>query len=115
VTDQDISDGVRSEAPPEWRNVVYEAFNPSYSVGVACNRSGMIVGLHLGDEVFEHADDWLAREIVRVARLAYLKSRVGRRGELLDNGGLPRLADSLGLPTEAEYNIIEKAEFGDGF
>ncbi|MFE9327720.1 hypothetical protein ACIHDR_40040 [Nocardia sp. NPDC052278] len=115
MTDQDISDDVGAESPPDWRNLVYEAFNPGYSVGVACNRSGTIVGLHLGDEVGEHTDDWLASEILRVARLAYLKSRVGRRAELLHNGGLPRLADSLGFPTEAEYNIIEKAEFGDGF
>ncbi|WP_062993849.1 hypothetical protein [Nocardia anaemiae] len=115
MTDQDISDGVGPESPPDWYNLVYEVFNPSYSVGVACNRSGTIIGLHLGDEVAEHTDDWLAREILRVARLAYLKSRVGRRAELLSNGGLPRLADSLGLPSEAEYNIIEKAEFGDGF
>ncbi|MGK8489211.1 hypothetical protein [Nocardia asiatica] len=105
---------VEAESPPDWRNLTYEVFNPDYSVGVACDRSGMIVGLHLGDEVWENTDSWLAAEIRRVARLAYLKSRVGRRAELLYNGALPRLADSLGLPTEAEYNLMEKAEFGDG-
>ncbi|WP_040776325.1 hypothetical protein [Nocardia pneumoniae] len=115
MTDLDTSDGAEAESPPDWRNLVYEVFNPEYSVGVACDRSGMIVGLHLGDEVGEHTDDWLASEVLRVARLAYLKSRVGRRAELLYNGGLPRLADSLGLPTEAEYNIMEKAEFGERF
>ncbi|MFI9413306.1 hypothetical protein [Nocardia gamkensis] len=111
MTDLDTSDAAGAEAPPDWRNLVYEVFNPDYSVGVACDRGGMIVGLHLGDEVLEHPDGWLAEEIVRVARLAHQKSRVGRRAELLYKGGLPHFADSLELPTEAEYNLMEKTEF----
>ncbi|MGQ4617284.1 hypothetical protein [Nocardia sp. R7R-8] len=110
-----VSGAVESEAPPDWLTSIYEVFNPDYSVGVACDRSGTIVGLHLGDEVWENTDSWLAAEIVRVARLAYQKSRVGRRAELLYNGALPRLADSLGLPTEAEYHLMEKAAFGAGY
>ncbi|MGK8524487.1 hypothetical protein ACRS6B_24350 [Nocardia asteroides] len=105
--------GAGVEASPDWQNRIYEVFNPDYSVGVACDRSGTIVGLHIGD-VWEHADSWLAAEIVRVARLAQVKSQVGRRAELMYNGASPRVADSLGLPTEAEYNLMAKAEFGEG-
>lgn len=112
MTDLDTS-GAGVESPPSRQNMVYEVFNPDYSVGVACDRSGMIVGLHIGD-VWEHTDSWLAAEILRVARLAHMKSQVGRRAELMSNGALPRLADSLGLPTEAEYNLMAKAEFGEG-
>ncbi|MEU7632700.1 hypothetical protein AB0C34_22350 [Nocardia sp. NPDC049220] len=115
MAELDMSGGVGAESPPDWQNLIYEVFNPDYSVGVACDPSGMIVGLHLGDEVWENTDDWLAAEILRVARLARLKSQVGRRAELLYNGALPRLADSLGLPTEAEYTLAQKAEFGESF
>ncbi|MGO4649276.1 hypothetical protein AB4305_30700 [Nocardia sp. 2YAB30] len=114
MTDLDTSGSVAAESPPDWRNLIYEVFNLDYSVGVACDRSGRIVGLHLSDDVWEHAENWLAAEILRVARLAHVKSQVGRRAELLYNGAMPRLADSLGLPTEAEYNLMEKAEFGEG-
>ncbi|WP_040793348.1 hypothetical protein [Nocardia paucivorans] len=112
MTDVEASDGLEANAPPSWANPVYEVFNPDYSVGVACDRSGAIVGLHLGDEVWENTDAWLAAEILRVAKLAYMKSRVGRRAELLRNGGSSRLADEMGLPTEAAYTIAEKTEFG---
>ncbi|WP_245671426.1 hypothetical protein [Nocardia amamiensis] len=94
---------------------IYEVFNPDYSVGVGCDQSGRIVGLHLGDEVWESADSWLAGEIVRVARLAHLKARVGRRMELLSRGVSPVVADALALPTEAEYRLQEKAAFGAGY
>lgn len=99
-------------AAADWRNIIYEVFDPDYSVGVACDQSGMIVGLHLGEEVWQNTDEWLADELVRVARLAHLKSQVGRRTELLYNGALPSIADDLGLPTEAAYILQEKAEFG---
>ncbi|WP_327100864.1 hypothetical protein OIE68_19945 [Nocardia vinacea] len=112
MTDLDTGDGDEAEAPPDWRNLIYEVFNPDYSVGVACDHSGMIVGLHLGDEVWQNTDSWLAGEVLRVARLAHLKSRVGRRTELLYNGAFPYVADELGLPTEAEYTLQEKTEFG---
>ncbi|MEV6428332.1 hypothetical protein [Nocardia sp. NPDC051463] len=112
MTDLDRSGGAWSETPPDWRNLIYEVFNPDYSVGVACDRNGMIVGMHLGDEVWDSTDSWLADEVVRVARLAYLKSQVGRRAEMLYNGALPQFADSLGLITESEYRYREKAEFG---
>ncbi|WP_416565457.1 hypothetical protein [Nocardia testacea] len=91
---------------------VFEVFNPDYSVGVACDLAGEIVGVHLGDEIWESTDAWLAAEIVRVARLAHMKSQVGRRMALLDNGALPHVADARGLPTEAEYRRMEKMEFG---
>ncbi|MFI2230768.1 hypothetical protein [Nocardia testacea] len=90
----------------------FEVFNPDYSVGVACDRSGLIIGLHLDDEVWENTDEWLAQEIVRVARLARLKSQAGRRVELMATAVGARLADRLGLPTRAEYELLEKAEFG---
>ncbi|WP_454198132.1 hypothetical protein [Nocardia sp. Marseille-Q1738] len=90
-------------------------FNPDYSVGVACEQGGRIVGLHLGDEIWENTDSWLAGEIQKVARLAYLKARVGRRAELLDRGVSPVVADALELPTEAEYRLQEKAAFGAGY
>lgn len=115
----DIMPDVRSLDTPELQPVrrvdrVFEVFNPDYSVGVACDLAGVIVGLHLGDEVWENTDVWLASEIVRVARLARMKSQVGRRMALLDNGALPHVADTYGLPTEAEYRLMEKAEFGEG-
>lgn len=115
MTDVEPSDGTEVSTTPDWANLIYEVFNPDYSVGVACDRSGAVVGLHLGDEVWENTDAWLAAEILRVAKLAYLKSRVGRRTELLYNGGSSRLADEMGLPTEAAYAIAEKAEFGQAF
>ncbi|MFQ6396932.1 hypothetical protein ACLMAJ_26165 [Nocardia sp. KC 131] len=111
----DLETAGRAEAPPDWQNLIYEVFNPDYSVGVACDRSGLVVGLHLGHEVWDNSDEWLAREVVRTARLAYLKSRVGRRAELLHDGALPSLADSLGMPTAAQYDLLEKAEFGRDF
>jgi hypothetical protein len=92
--------------------VSFEVFNPDYSVGVACDRSGLIVGLHLGDEVWDNTDEWLAREIIRVARLARLKSQAGRRLELMATAAGARLADRLSLPTQAEYELLEKSEFG---
>lgn len=91
---------------------IYEAFNPDYSVGVACNILGVIVGVHLGDEVWENTDAWLAAEIVRVARLARVKSQVGRRSMLAARGALRHVLDEYGLPTEEEYRRMEKAEFG---
>ncbi|MEV6139354.1 hypothetical protein AB0L63_25540 [Nocardia sp. NPDC051990] len=112
MTDLDTSEDAEAEAARDWRNSIYEVFNPDYSVGVACDRAGMIVGLYLGDDVLERADDgWLAAEVLRLARLAHVKSRVGRRAELLFNGGPPDLADLLELPTEAAYDLMEKTEF----
>ncbi|MEV2226063.1 hypothetical protein AB0E01_40285 [Nocardia vinacea] len=107
--------GDGSGAPPRGSDRIYEVFNPDYSVGVACEQSGRIVGLHVGDDVWENTDSWLADEIQRVARLAYLKARVGRRAELLDRGVAPVVADALELPTEAEYRLQEKAAFGAGY
>ncbi|MBB5918758.1 hypothetical protein BJY24_007670 [Nocardia transvalensis] len=90
-------------------------FNTDYSVGVACNHNGLVVGVHLGDEVWENSDHWLASEIIRIARLAHMKAGVGHRAEILQRNGNGRLADALGLPTEAQYRRAEKAEFGGGF
>ncbi|MCX0274171.1 hypothetical protein NLM24_26470 [Nocardia zapadnayensis] len=74
----------------------------------------MIVGLHLSDEVWENTDDWLAREILRVAKLAHVKSQVGRRAELMVGEAGGRAADRFGLPTESDFQRLEKDEFGDG-
>lgn len=99
---------------PDWQNLIYEVFNSDYSVGVACDRRGVIVGLHLGDEVWENTDSWLAAEILRISRLAHLKSQVGRRAEMLYNGVGPHVADAYDYPTEAQYAAIEKAELDRG-
>ncbi|MGK8505634.1 hypothetical protein [Nocardia asiatica] len=114
MADSEVSEVGDAESEPDRRNTIYEVFNPDHSVGVACDRSGLIVGLHIGD-VWEQADSWLAVEILRVAKLARAKSQVGRRAELLHDGALPHVADSLRLPTEAEYRRMEKVEFGDAF
>ncbi|WP_280397687.1 hypothetical protein [Nocardia carnea] len=95
------------------RRQLYEVFNPDYSVGVACDIAGVIVGLHLGDEIAEHTDAWLAAEILRLARLARMKSEVGRRQILIGNGMLPHAVEARGLPSEADYRRAEAAEFGD--
>ncbi len=91
----------------------YEVFNPDYSVGVACDRHGMIIGIHLGDEVWENTDAWLSNEILRVAKLARMKSQVGRRAELVATNKGAHLASRLGLPRGADYKLAERAEFGD--
>ncbi|MEU4313782.1 hypothetical protein [Nocardia sp. NPDC024068] len=109
------NDSAAAQAVTERRNPVFEVFNPDYSVGVACDGAGWIVGVHLGDEVWENTDLWLAAELVRVARLARMKSQVGRRAEMLANGALPHSADRLGLPTEAEFSRQLHEEFGRGF
>lgn len=101
-----------SEPVPHRRPASFEVFNPDYTVGVACDRSGLIVGLHLDDEVWENTDEWLALEIVRVARLARLKSQVGRRSELMATAAGARLADRMSLPTQVDYELLEKFEFG---
>jgi hypothetical protein len=99
-------------AVPDWRNLIYEVFNPENSVGVACNRDGEIVGMHITDDACENGETWLSTEIVRVARLAHLKSRVGLRAEMEYNGTRPYTIDSFDLPTEAAYRAMELAEFG---
>lgn len=108
-----VGDDTEASFPASEAGRIYEVFNTDYSVGVACNTAGVIVGLHLGDEIVDNTDAWLAVEIVRVARLARMKSEVGRRDILLDRGVLPHVADTLGLPSEADYRRAEKAEFGD--
>jgi hypothetical protein len=95
------------------RQQIFEVFNPDYSVGVACDTAGIIVGLHLGDEIVEQSDAWLAAEILRLARLARMKSDVGRRQVLLDHGILPHAVEARGLPSEPDYRRAEAAEFGD--
>ncbi|MGW5754881.1 hypothetical protein [Nocardia rhamnosiphila] len=106
-------DAYSSSTTPSPRERIFEVFNPDYSVGVACDAAGVIVGLHLSDEIVEQSDAWLAAEIVRLARLARMKSEVGRRRVLLDNGMLPHAADARGLPSEADYRRAEAAEFSD--
>ncbi|WP_433525816.1 hypothetical protein ACQPZ2_13400 [Nocardia pseudovaccinii] len=107
--DQDDLDEV---APPDWRNLIYEVFNPDHTVGVACGRDGEVVGLHITDDARDNGDTWLAAEIVRLARLAHLKSRVGLRAEMEHNGTRPYTIDSFDLPTESSYRATEIAEFG---
>lgn len=111
----DVSSLDTAEPQPTRPSVaIFEVFNPDYSVGVACNLAGVIIGLHLGEEVWENTDSWLSAEVLRVARLARMKSQVGRRMTLLNEGALPHVADARGLPTEADYQRMVKAEFGAG-
>ncbi|MET9489851.1 hypothetical protein [Nocardia sp. NPDC006630] len=99
-------------AAPDWRTMTYEVFNPDHTVGVACDRDGEMIGLHLTDDARDNGDAWLAAEILRLARLAHLKSRVGLRVEMEYNGTRPFTVDSFDLPTEAAYRATEAAELG---
>ena len=110
-----VAAAVAGVPPSEQSGRIYEVFNPGYSVGVACDERGWIVGVHVGDEVWDETDRWLAAEIVRVARLAYAKAGVARRADLLADGASAQLADSLGLPTDADYRLMAQAEFGEGY
>ncbi|APE36922.1 hypothetical protein BOX37_26655 [Nocardia mangyaensis] len=107
----DESDDTTGTAP-DWVKRTYEVFNPDNTVGVACNRDGEIVGLHLTDEVREYGDTWLTAELLKLARLAHQKSRVGLRAEMEHKGARPYTIDAFDLPTEAAYRAMEDAEFG---
>ncbi|MEV6427509.1 hypothetical protein [Nocardia sp. NPDC051463] len=98
--------------PAEDQSRTFEVFNPDHSAGVACDRDGEIVGMHIADDALDNGDDWLAAEILKLARLAHAKSRVGLRNEMQRNGSLPYTIDSFDLPTEASYRAMEDAEFG---
>ncbi|WP_406271768.1 hypothetical protein OH799_31405 [Nocardia sp. NBC_00881] len=99
-------------APPDWRNMTYEVFNPDHTAGVGCDRDGEIIGLHITDDARDNGDTWLAAEIVRLARLAHMKSRVGLRAEMEYKGTRSYTIDSFDLPTEASYRAMEESEFG---
>jgi hypothetical protein len=101
------------DAGPDWQSMVYEVFDPDHTLGVACDRDGQIIGLHITDEARDNGDDWLGTEIVRLARLAHLKSRVGLRAEMAHKGTRSLTIDSFDLPTEASYRATEEAEFVD--
>lgn len=107
--DRDFDDLEPSE--PDWKAMTYEVFNPDRSVGVACDRDGQVVGMHLQDEALDNGDSWIAAEILRLARLAHTKSRVGLRTEMEHKGARSYTVDSFGLPTEAAYRAMEEAEF----
>ncbi|MEV6072957.1 hypothetical protein AB0L82_40975 [Nocardia sp. NPDC052001] len=109
--DFDAYDAAQPQAP-DWRNMTHEVFNPDHTAGAACNRDGEIIGLHITDEARDNGDAWLAAEILRLARLAHLKSRVALRAEMEYNGTLSHTIDSFDLPTEASYRAAEAAEFG---
>ena len=113
MTDLFAPESDAAEEFPARSRDICEVFNPDHSVGVACNLGGAIVGLYIGDAVRDNTDAWLAAEIVRVARLAYQQSQVGRRLEMARNGVLPHVLDALDLPTSARYLAMENAEFGD--
>ncbi|MFE4455808.1 hypothetical protein ACFROC_00490 [Nocardia tengchongensis] len=103
------------ETPAEGaRTLIYEVFNPDNSAGIACNRDGEIVGLYLTDEARDNGDTWLAAELLRLARLAHAKSRLGLRMEMERGGTRSYTIDSFDLPTDASYRALEAAEFGTG-
>lgn len=110
--DYDDDDENVQNNEPDWRNLTYEVFNPGHSVGVSCDRDGEVVGLHIDDEARDNGDTWLASEIVRIARLAHLKSRVGLRKEMEYRGTRPHTIDSFDLPTESGYRAMEEQELG---
>jgi hypothetical protein len=111
--DVDDFEAEESEYDPlEYQNRTFEVFNPDHTAGVACDRDGEIIGMHVADEALENGDDWLAAEILKLARLAHAKSRVGLRNEMERKGSLPYTIDSFDLPTEASYRAMEDAEFG---
>lgn len=95
------------------QHVTFEVFNPDRSVGVACHLDGSVAGLYIGDGVRDNTDRWLAAEIKLLARLAYQKSRVGRRAEMAARGVLPHIIDQFELPTGAEYLALQKMAFGE--
>ncbi|TLF55285.1 hypothetical protein [Nocardia cyriacigeorgica] len=105
-------DDESDDTAPDWSAMIYEVFNPDHTVGVACDRDGEVVGLHLTDEARDNGDTWLAAEILRVAKLAHLKSRVGLRTEMEHKGTRPYTIDAFDLPTETSYRAMEAAEFG---
>ncbi|WP_454199642.1 hypothetical protein [Nocardia sp. Marseille-Q1738] len=108
--DFDVDDDLDA-ATPDWRSRTYEVFNPDHTVGVGCDRDGEIIGLYITDDARDNGDTWLAAEIVRLARLAHAKSRVGLRAEMEYNGTRPYTIDSFDLPTEASYRAMEESEF----
>ncbi len=112
MTDMQDLEGTGQDSGISWRTTVYEVFNPDHTVGVACDRDGEVIGLHLTEDAQDSGDAWLSAEIVRLARLAHLKSRVGLRAEMEHNGARPYTIDALDLPSEASYRAIEDAEFG---
>ena len=95
------------------RHKTFEVFNPDRSVGVACHLDGSIAGLYIGDGARDNNERWLAVEIQLLARLAYQKSRVGRRAEMAARGVLPHVIDQFELPTEVEYLAMERTAFGE--
>ncbi|WP_405136713.1 hypothetical protein [Nocardia sp. NBC_01388] len=112
TTEHDLYADDEPPPAPDWRTMTYEVFNPDHTVGVACDRDGEMIGLHLTDDARDNGDAWLAAEILRLARLAHLKSRVGLRVEMEYNGTRPFTVDSFDLPTEAAYRATEAAELG---
>ena len=112
MTDMQDLEDVDQDDRTSGRTTIYEVFNPDHTVGVACDRDGEGIGLHLTEDAKDNGDTWLSGEIVRLARLAHLKSRVGLRAEMEHNGARPYTVDALDLPSEAAYRAIEDAEFG---
>lgn len=108
----EFDEDVERSPAPDRQHTIYEVFNPDHTAGVACNGDGEIVGLHLTDDARENGDAWLSKEIVRLARLAHAKSRVGLRAEMERNGARPYTIDAFDLPTETSYRAMENAEFG---
>ncbi|WP_459549678.1 hypothetical protein [Nocardia sp. X0981] len=112
--DYDLMDDLEDEqaGKPAVSPQVHEVFNPDHTVGVACDRDGEVVGLHITDEARENGDSWLSAEILKIAGLAHAKSRLGLRREMEANGARSYTIDSFGLPTEAAYQAMEDEAFG---
>ncbi|AFU02725.1 hypothetical protein V7968_31770 [Nocardia vulneris] len=109
----DLSADAGEDDAPDWSARSYEVFNPDRTVGVACGRDGAVIGLHISDEACDNGDTWLAAEIVKLARLAHVKSRVGLRAEMEHKGTKPYAIDFFELPTQDSYRALERAEYGE--
>ncbi|GEM31321.1 hypothetical protein NN3_23280 [Nocardia neocaledoniensis NBRC 108232] len=106
--DEEYAHGPEKDENPS----VFEVFHPDHTLGVACDRDGEIVGMYIADEARENGETWLSAEILRLTRLAHLKSRAGLRKEMERQGTSRSTIDSFDLPTDASYQETEDLEFG---
>lgn len=100
------------DEPETAKDELFEVYNTDQTVGVGCNRGGSVVAVHISDDILDHGDHWVGQEIMRVAKLAHMKSRVGLRKQMERSGTDAYTLSSFGLPSETDYLAAEIAEFG---
>lgn len=111
MTDPHYEHDEYGDENPAAEPVTYSVYNPDQTIGVVCDREGGVVGVFIDDFVLDNGDTWVAREVLRVAKLAHMKSRVGLRAEMERNGTDAFTLRSFGLPTDDDYRAVEQAEF----